>query len=92
VPGKAGNIGEALRKGEKTMERGVWFWLEEQRDALKALVLADMHRMACGWAGKELPTAPMEDCSNKDGKPDLQFPLRSRQNLNWKGFVTRLGH
>jgi hypothetical protein len=74
------------------MERGVWFWLEEQRDTWKASVLADMHRMACGWAGKELPTAPMDTYSNKEGKPDLQFPLRSRQSLNWKGFVTRLGH
>jgi hypothetical protein len=88
----AGKSGEAFRKGEKTMESDVWTWLEKQRNACKASVLADMHRMACGWAGKELPTAPMATCSNEKGKPDLQFPLRSRQNLNWKGFVTRLGH
>jgi hypothetical protein len=74
------------------MERGLWFWLEGRLESLKKSVLTDMHRMACGWAGRELPTAPLESRSKGQGKTGLQFPLRSRQSLNWKGFVTRLGH
>jgi hypothetical protein len=74
------------------MERGLRIWLEGRLETLKKSVLADMHRMACGWAGKELPIAPRDARSSDQGKPDLHFPLRSRQNMSWKGFVTRFGH
>jgi len=74
------------------MERGMWFWLAARLDSLKKSFMADMHRMACGWAGRELPAAPTESRANEPGKPGLQFPSHSRQNLRWKGFVARLGH
>lgn len=74
------------------MERGSWFWLEGRLNALKKSFMVDMHRMACGWAGRELPAAPMGIRPIDQGKPHLQFPTHSRQNLRWKGFVARLGH
>jgi hypothetical protein len=81
-----------IAKGEKTMERGLGSWMEGWVAAAKKGVLADMHRMASGWAGKELPVAPTESRSCRWGKPDLKFPLCSRQKMGWKGFVARVVH
>jgi hypothetical protein len=82
----------ALKKGEKTMENGLRQWLLRRLDALKKSVLADMHRMASGWAGQELPAASMQTRARAQGKTGLKLSFNSRRKMPWRVFVHRLGH
>jgi hypothetical protein len=55
---------------------------------LKRAFLADMHRMASGWAPERIPLAQF-----KTPPPEarLKFSLRSRQKLGWMAFMIRIG-
>jgi hypothetical protein len=57
------------------------------RTHFKSLAFADMHRMASGMSGVDLPQAPVgERAAPLKGSP-LQFSLRRRQHLAWQRFI-----
>ena len=66
-------------------------WLNSLISIVKESARKDMHRMACGWSGRDLPIAPI-DSPPPVRIPSLSFSLRSRQKLGWMGFVIRNSH
>ncbi len=58
----------------------------------KALSFADMHRMASGISGVDLPQAPLaKRAGSPEGSP-LQFSLRRRQHLAWQRYICGGSH
>lgn len=53
----------------------------------KRRAMADMHRMACGYAGRALPLAPAGQA-----RSPLTFPPRERRLLGWHRFICRGSH
>jgi hypothetical protein len=58
----------------------------------KALSFADMHRMASGISGVDLPQAPVaKRAGSLQGSP-LHFSLRRRQHLAWQRYICGGSH
>lgn len=61
------------------------------RAQFKSLVFSDMHRMASGMSGIDLPQAPVEKRAAPLESP-LQFSLRRRQHLAWQRYICGGSH
>jgi hypothetical protein len=66
--------------------------LARWRSQFKSMALADMHRMACGMSGVDLPQAPAEKRVRPLVNSPLQFSLRRRQHLAWQRFICGGSH